>query len=78
MTGLAVAYSQGAGVPQDFKKAFELFLEAANMGNASAQLYLGNAYYHGHGTPVNQSEGIKWVTCAALQGHPAAIQWLGK
>ncbi len=35
-------YYHGYGRAQDFHKAMEYFLEAANKGNLNAQYYIGN------------------------------------
>ena len=37
------------GCPKDEKKAFELYLQAAKQGHASAQECVGLAYDFGHG-----------------------------
>ncbi len=50
---MANVYRLGMGVPKDMKKAFELYQVAAELGNADAQIDLGDMYYYGRG---NHSE----------------------
>ncbi len=53
----------------NFKEAFNWFVQAANKGNVSAQVFLGECYIEGHKVQANASEGIKWLTKAADNGH---------
>lgn len=49
----------------------------ANAGNAKAETLLGIDYVDGHGRPVNEAEGAKWLERAALQGQALAAWRLG-
>jgi localization factor PodJL len=51
--------------------------QAANTGNARAQLIVGLKYLDGDGVPVNQTEAAKWLTKAADAGEPVAQYRLG-
>jgi TPR repeat protein len=44
---LAVCYEKGRGVEKDPAKAIEIFMQAAEHGDAAAQFKLGEAYYYG-------------------------------
>ena len=44
---LAVCYEKGRGVEKDPVKAIEIFMQAAEHGDAAAQFKLGEAYYYG-------------------------------
>jgi TPR repeat protein len=57
--------------------AAKLFLRAAEMGNARAQLQIGYQYNYGEGVPVNGAEAVKWYRRAADQGDATAQANLG-
>ena len=46
--------------------------QAANAGNARAQLIVGLKYLDGDGVPANETEAAKWLTKAADAGEPVA------
>src|SRR5437899_270355 len=50
---------------------------AAEQGDASAQLNLGNSYYNGQGVPQDYKEAMKWYRKAAEQGDVFAQFNLG-
>jgi localization factor PodJL len=51
--------------------------QAANSGNARAQLIVGLKYVDGDGVPSNPTEAAKWLTKAADAGEPVAQYRLG-
>lgn len=51
--------------------------QAANSGNARAQLIVGLKYLDGEGVPSNPTEAAKWLTKAADAGEPVAQYRLG-
>jgi TPR repeat protein/S1-C subfamily serine protease len=51
--------------------------EAAEQGDASAQLILGFLYYGGRGVPQDYPQAILWIRKAALQGNAEAQASLG-
>jgi tetratricopeptide (TPR) repeat protein len=61
-------YLAGMGVPQDSDKALHWLLQAAQSGDARAQLQAG-AMLHDAG---QSHEALEWYTKAALQGLPDA------
>lgn len=54
------------------RQAFKLFLEAAELGDASAQLSLGNYYASGTGTRKNLAEAERWYKKAYKTGISSA------
>lgn len=52
--------------------------QAANAGNARAQLIVGLKYLEGDGVPANLGEAAKWLSKAADSGEPVAQYRLGK
>lgn len=61
------AYERGDGRPQEYAKAFILYLHAAQKGDAVAQDLLGRLYRDGHGVPENAVEAAKWFRKSADQ-----------
>jgi len=51
--------------------------QAANSGNAKAQLIVGLKYLDGDGIPANDGEAAKWLGKAAEAGEPVAQYRLG-
>jgi TPR repeat protein len=50
----------GNGVPQDYAKAAEWFLRAAELGNSAAQHNLGVMHEHGQGVAQNDEKAFGW------------------
>ena len=61
---LAVLYSNGQGVPEDWAASFEWASRAAELGLAAAQLKIGGQYFLGRGAPVDYVLTYKWVNLA--------------
>jgi len=57
--------------------AAKVFLRAAEMGNARAQLQIGYQYQYGEGVAANADEAVKWYRRSAEQGDAAAESNLG-
>jgi TPR repeat protein len=74
---LALAYTQGRGVPRDDKEAVIWYDRAAGRGYVPAQLALGRIYDEGKGVRRNQSKAMKWYRRAAQQGDIEAQLALG-
>lgn len=70
---LAITRSQ----PDSITK-FEVLLQKANEGDASAQLFLGNMYWLGNGVPKDSTKAAKWFQKAAEQNDAVAQYFLGK
>jgi len=70
-------YSDGQGVPQDYKEAVKWYRLAAEHGLAQAQYNFGLAYQKGQGVPQDYKEAVKWWRLAAEQGDAQAQSNLG-
>ncbi|MBO4534638.1 MAG: sel1 repeat family protein, partial [Clostridia bacterium] len=57
---------------------YEKNIEAAQAGDAEAQINIGNCYYSGKGVAKDRAEAVRWYTLAADQGNALAINYLGK
>ncbi|WP_440903588.1 tetratricopeptide repeat protein [Catenovulum sp. SX2] len=78
LNDLAIDYYRGESGVQDFKKAFELFTKAAEMGHTFAQVNLAEMYRDGEGTDENLDKAQYWFEMAAKQGNQTAKQSLKK
>ena len=62
---------------EDYKKAYPLFLEAAEFGHIEAQSYVGRMLSWGEGIEQNYSEAAIWLRSAAEKGDAKAQARLG-
>ena len=62
---------------RDYKKAFDLYLEAAEQGYAPAQCNLGYMYQLGEGVFKDKAKAVEWYTKSAEQGNAGAQFNLG-
>lgn len=60
------------GVRQDLKKAYELYLEAAQLGDARAQDCVGQMYFDGRIVARDLHEAMKWFQLSAAQKYAPA------
>lgn len=74
---LAMSYSFGDGVEQNFVKAHNFFLKSANQGDVRAQYYLGVMYSNGHGIPKDLEQAYFWFSKSAFHGDADAQCELG-
>ncbi|GES99064.1 kinase-like domain-containing protein [Rhizophagus clarus] len=58
-------YYYGIGIEENDKKAFELFLKAAENNYSIAQVYLAKCYTDGYGTEENKDLAFNWFKKAA-------------
>lgn len=65
-------YALGRGVPQNDLEAVHWYRQAAEQGEADAQLYLGVMYAQGRGVPDDFVLAYKWTSLAAVRGHEHA------
>lgn len=70
-------YSEGKGVPQDYRQAKQWFEKAAKQGFAAAQVNLGTLYLHGDGAPQSAQMALFWFSQAAEQDNAAGLGKLG-
>lgn len=74
---IGVRYLLGRGVPQDNKKAFYYFSQAANNGDVLAQNEIAYMYAAGKGTRRNNEKALMWYKKAANHGLASAQYNLG-
>jgi TPR repeat protein len=75
---IAIMYSLGDGIPQNYDKAAKWYLKSANQGYTNAQFNLAVAYYHGRGVLQSYTKSIEWYTKAADNGCAQAQVNLGE
>ncbi len=74
-----LAYLNGRdGLKPDAKKAVYWLRRSARIGNAYAQLTLGNCYAEGKGIEKNPEQAVKWWQKAARKENAKAEYLLGK
>ena len=73
---LGFSYLRGNGVPQDYEKALENFLEADRAGNTQVQFSVGEIYEYGHGVKKDLVTAVKWYMKAAQLGNSEAAEKL--
>lgn len=73
----ALIYYVGKGVVQDYAKAIEFFLVAAEHDHEGAKYELAEMYKYGLGVSINYEKAFKWYRSAAEQGHSEAQAELG-
>lgn len=69
---LAIMYSRGLSVPQDYAEAARWFRMAAEQGDVFGQYRLGEVYREGRGVPQDYVVAHMWYNLAASSGHAAA------
>ena len=65
------------GFPQDYTKALELFVRAAELGYADAYCNIGNAYDNGEGVEVDKEKAMHYYELSAIGGSVVARYNLG-
>jgi len=74
---LALMYTGGLGVVQDFGQAAAIYRKLADQGLADGQNYLGQMYAKGQGITQNATQAMELFRKAAEQGHGDAQFNLG-
>lgn len=69
---LAEMAETGRNMPQNMKRAAELYQMAADAGLFQAQAAVGKMYANGEGLPQDTEKAIFWLTKAAEQGYVEA------
>lgn len=69
--GLAYNYYKGDnGKEQNYQKAYELCIKAAEMGHSTAMALVGHMFYWGEGVEKNLEEALRWYLISAEQDNP--------
>ena len=74
MNNLAELYRLGKGVPIDYAKAIELYMQAIELGKGIAMLNMAELYRDGHGVQKNSDISVEWVKKSAGQGYEPAVE----
>lgn len=74
---MGLRYYNGNSVEQDYKKAYDFWLKAAEKGHKVAKYNLGVMLENGEGTDANDDVALSWYQQAADQGHAGAINKIG-
>ena len=75
---LGCYYREGEyGFPQDYDKAFELFVRAGELGHANAYNSIGHAYENGEGVEIDKKKAKHYFKLAAMCGDVYARYNLG-
>lgn len=70
-------YYNGSGAVQDYLKAIELFLKAADLGNINAYYKLGLCYEYGYGVEIDYEKSYGYFLVAANNGDMYAQNTIG-
>jgi len=76
MNNLGVIYYYGLGRTKDYRKAYEWYKKAGDLGNPTAQASLGVMFEDGIGVPQDYNMAILWYQKAADQNFKGAKRWL--
>jgi SEL1 protein len=76
--GVGMAFYHGAGVEQNYEKAFKYFQLSADQGYVEGQLMLGIMYYKGEGVKRDYKMAVKWFQAASQSGHALGYYNLGQ
>ncbi len=75
---VGMMYSDGTGIDQDYKKAFEWTEKSAKQGLGKAQWMLGLMYYKGLGVELDRKKAAYWVKKSKKNGCKKAKRtWEG-
>jgi TPR repeat protein len=75
---LGLKYANGEGSAQDYGRAAEWYLKAAEQSHTLAQFNLGVIYAKGHGVPRDDVRAAVWFRKAAERGDAGAQFNLGR
>src|SRR5699024_6790375 len=66
-----------SGLAEDYEKAYQIFLQAADNGEQDAYYYLGIMNLYGEGTPQNREDALIWFHKAVDAGNSSALGMIG-
>ncbi|CAG8735334.1 10225_t:CDS:1, partial [Ambispora leptoticha] len=70
---LGFCYQYGIGAPYLYGKAFELYNDAAGLGDGFALTQVGMCFRLGSGISCDHDSAIKYYEKAAIAGHPQGM-----
>ena len=71
-------YDEGRGVKQDYFEAVKWYRQAAEQGNAKAQVNLGVMYAKGQGVRQDKGQAKEWFGKACDNGYQDGCENYGK
>ena len=74
---LGYCYEQGQGVVLNSKKAYDLYMYAAEHEYVRGYMSVASCYLNGIYVEENAAEALKWLTKAAEAGNPKAMYYCG-
>ena len=74
---IGYSYDVGEGVEQDYEKAMEWYLKAAELGSSSAMKNIGLYYDDGKGVSQDYGKAMEWYLKAAELGNAGAMNNIG-
>ena len=69
---------EGATNNPHYRKIFDLYIRAAEQGNAEAQYQVGRAYESGRGVLRDEWQAVEWFRKAAANSHAEARNELAR
>ena len=73
MNSLATSYEKGRRLPKNIRKAFALYLQAAEKGDKNAMFNLALCYQHGKSVPQDYAKACEWYRKAAEKNDVKSI-----
>lgn len=70
-------YRDAKGVPLDYQRAMDWYLQAAECGDPVAQTRIGMLCYYGRPAPKDYAKSMEWCLKAAEQGYANAQTHVG-
>ena len=77
MNDLGALYYEGRVFEQDFEKAVNYYIMAADHGSRQAQENLGYCYYYGRSVPVDYEKAFHYYALGAFDGHIISLYKIG-
>ena len=72
----AEQFREGSIVNTDYKKSFDLYMQASKENNTKAMYYIGFFYFNGQGIARNEVKAIEWMKRAESLGHKRSANFL--
>lgn len=69
---LGECYAFGNGVEQDYQKALEWYMKAADQNDSEAQYNIGVCYFAGNGVEADWYKAVEWYKKSADNGNERA------
>lgn len=74
LNSLGVSYEKGESIRRNRKRAFELYVQAAELDPSVAAFNVGHCYHKGVGVEIDFSKALEWYIKAAESGHMSGMK----